>query len=180
MTTAAQQTTQLQGVVFAAQACSCACDPCACGDPCTCSGADAYIGPRWRFVGDYIQRGKVEDVDVAHKIVLHLAQNSHEQADDWHEVILIDQSATPDQVDVLLKLFQERQGSEVSHPDHPPAAPRAVYLVPMRYVVIEGRTTLDVTFSQDRSRLFRGSASTPFFKEWTYNGHVAIQQPLFS
>lgn len=178
MTTTARRITQLQGVVFAAQACSCSCDPCACGDHCTCQGADAYIGPRWRFMGDYIQAGEIEGVDVSNRIMLNLAQNSQEHADDWHEVILMDNGATSEQVEVLLKQFQERQGSEVSHPDRHPADTRAVYLVPMRYLVIEGRPTLSVTFSQDRSRLIHGSASTSFFKEWTYNGHVAIQQQL--
>jgi hypothetical protein len=169
-----QRVAQLRGVVFAAQACSCSCDPCACGDRCTCQGADAYLGPRWRFVGDTIQTGTIEGVDVSGRTLLHLAQTAHEQSEDWHEVILIDQDATPEQADVLQHFFQERQGSEVSHLHRHPASPRPVYLVPMRYTVIEGRATLAVTFSQDRSNIL-GSASSPFFKEWTYDDHVAIQ-----
>src|SRR5262249_1053064 len=94
------------------------------------------------------------------------------------DVILIDDGAMPDQVQALLEVFEDRQGSEVAHPDRLPAGQRPVYLVPMQYVTIEGKNTLCVTFLQNRSRLVRGSASEPFFKEWTYNDHVAVQQPL--
>jgi hypothetical protein len=172
------QTSQLQGAVFAAQACSCSCKPCICGDQCTCQGADAYVGPRWRFVGDYIEAGSVSGRDVSQRILLNLAQNSEEQAQDWHEVILIDDRATPDQAQALLHMFRGSQGSEISHPHRLPGAERPAYLVPMRYTIISGQPTLSVTFSQQRSRVVQGNASVPFFKEWTYNGPVAIQQPL--
>ncbi len=171
------QTSQLKGSVFAAQACSCSCEPCTCGDHCPCQGADDYIGPRWRFVGNYIEAGTVSGRDVSQRTLLNLAQNSGEKAADWNEVILIDDRATPDQVQALLQVFEGSQGSELAHPHRLPSAQRPVYLVPMHYI-IEGRPTLSVTFSQHRSRLVQGNASTPFFKEWTYNGPVAVQQPL--
>jgi hypothetical protein len=169
---------QLKGDIFAAQACSCACDPCTCGDPCKCAGADAYVGPRWRFVGDYIESGTINGIDVSQRTLLNLGQNSAEKANDWHEVILIDDKATLDQVKALLEVFENRQGSSVAHPDRVPSRQRAVYLVPMQYVMIDGKNTLCATFSQDRSCLVRGNESEPLFKEWIYNGHVAVQQPL--
>jgi hypothetical protein len=176
--TTTSQTSQLKGSVFAAQACSCSCKPCTCGDHCTCQGADTYVGPRWRFVGDHIEAGAVSGVDVSQRTLLSLAQNSTEKAEDWHEVILIDDHATPDQVQALLQMFQARQGSEVADLHRLPSAQRAVYLVPMRYTIIEGQPALSVTFSHHRSRLVQGNASTPFFKEWTYNGPVVVRQPL--
>ena len=91
---------------------------------------------------------------------------------------MIDDRATPDQVEALLQMFERSQGSELAHPHRPPSAQRAVYLVPMRYMIIDGSPALSVTFSQYGSRLFRGNASKPFFKEWTYNGPVAVQQSL--
>jgi len=145
---------------------------------CTCQGADAYVGPRWRFVGDHIEAGMAAGRDVSQRTLLNLAQNSEEKAQDWHEVILIDDRATPDQVQALLQVFERSQGSEIAHPHRLPSAQRPAYLVPMRYTIIEGRPTLSVTFSQNRSRLVQGNASMPFFKEWTYNGPVAVQQPL--
>lgn len=137
---------QLKGAVFAVQACSCVhdpagtCtgDPCTCGDTCPCEGADLYLGPRWRFVGDAIDAGSIEGVDVAKCLYLNLAQTSSEASGDWREVILIDESATPDQVRVLLDLFGERQGSHVTHPQDRSAQARAAYLVPMRYRMIQG------------------------------------------
>jgi hypothetical protein len=176
---------QLKGVVFAAQACSCAhdapgaCtgDPCTCGEPCTCEGADLYLGPRWRFVGDQLEAGSIEGVDVGQRIFLNLAQTSNEQARDWREVILIDDGATSDQVRVLLELFQDRQGSAVTHPQDRPTQARAVYLVPMRYSVIQGRPTLSVTYSSDRSRLVHGTAPAPI-QGWTFNGRVAVRGQL--
>jgi hypothetical protein len=171
------QTSQLKGSVFAAQACSCSCEPCICGDHCTCQGADAYLGPRWRFVGDVIEAGQASGRDLSRRTLLNLALNSAEKAEDWHEVILIDERATPDQVEELLRVFESSQGSEVAHPYRVPSAQRPVYLVPMQYTII-GRPTLVVTFSPHRSRLIRGDASLPFFKEWSYNGPVAVVQPL--
>jgi len=179
---------QLTGVVFAAQACSCAhstpgtpgaCtgDPCTCGETCPCEGADLYLGPRWRFVGDQLDAGTIEGVDVGGRIVLNLAQTTDEQARDWREVILIDEGATPDQVRVLVELFRDRQGSVVTHPQDRPTQARAVYLVPMRYRVIQGRPILAVTHSPERSRLAQGAAPTPI-QPWTFNGQVALQGQL--
>ncbi|HZU70553.1 MAG TPA: DUF1326 domain-containing protein [Ktedonobacteraceae bacterium] len=178
MTTTAPRTIQLIGSVFAAQACSCPCDPCVCGDHCTCKGAESYLGPRWRFVGDHIESGTASGIDVSQRTLLNLAQTASENSADWHETILIDDGATPEQVNALLATFQQRQGSEVAHTNRLPATERPVYLVPMRYTTAEGRNILSVTFSPERSRLMQGDRSTPFFKEWTYNGHVAVQQPL--
>lgn len=169
---------QLQGVIFAAQACSCSCDPCTCGDHCTCAGADAYVGSRWRFVGDHIESGTVNGIDVSHRTLLNLAQTSAEKASDWREVILIDDRATLDQVQALLEVFEDRQGSDVVHPDRISSSQRAVYLVPMQYMMIEGKGTLKVAFLQERSCSVRGNASESGLREWIYNGHVAIQQPL--
>jgi hypothetical protein len=103
-----------------------------CGTPCTCSGADAYLGPRWRVLGDQITAGTIDGIDVSERLVLNLAQTSSEQAEDWQVVILIDQGATPEQVQVLLKQFDERQGRSIADDHHMPVALRAVYLVPMR------------------------------------------------
>ena len=179
---------QLKGAVFVAQACSCAhissnspnaCtgDPCICGEPCPCEGADLYLGPRWRFVGDQIEDGGIDGVDVGQRIFLNLAQTSDERARDWREVILIDDGATPDQVRVLLSLFAERQGSDLSHPQTRPSQARAVYLVPLRYWVVQGRPTLCVTFSPQRSRLVQGASAGPI-QAWTYNGRVAVRGPV--
>ena len=178
MTTHVRPRHRLKGTLFAAQACSCACDPCACGDRCTCEGADAYIGPRWRFLGDVIASGTVQGVDLSHHILLNFAQTSTETANDWQEAILIDDGTSPQQVDAFLQLFQESQGSEVAHPDHVPVSQRAVYLVPMKYSVVNGRETLSVTCAHDRIRRVRGhdQSDEAFLKEWTYNGHVAVQK----
>jgi hypothetical protein len=110
--------------------------------------------------------------------LLNLAQTSEEKTEDWNEVILIDDRATPDHVEALLQIFERSQGSELAHPRRIPSTQRPVYLVPMRYMIIDGSPALSVTFSQYGSRLFRGNASTSFFKEWTYNGPVAVQQLL--
>ncbi len=184
MTTQVQQLTQLQGTIFAAQACSCSCDPCTCGDHCLCRGADAYIGPRWRFIGDSIESGTIDGVDLSHRILLNFAQTSSEKTNDWQEVILIDEGASPQQVDMLLKHFQKHQGSEVARPDHVPVSERAVYLVPMRYMIINRQamlSELSVTCMHDRIRRVRGGGGPPdqvVLKEWTYNGHVAVQKQL--
>jgi hypothetical protein len=120
----------------------------------------------------------VQDVDVSQRILLNLAQNSSENAHDWHEVILIDDRARPEQVNALLEVFRERQGSEVAHPHRVPSSPQPVYLVPMQYERVQGQDTLSVTFLRERSRLIQGNTEASFFKEWTYNGHVAVQDTL--
>jgi hypothetical protein len=119
-------------------------------------------------------------MDLSQRILLNFAQTSTETTNDWHEVILIDDGTTPQQVEALLQLFQESQGSEVAHPDHVAVPQRAVYLVPMHYRVVNGRETLSVTCMHDRIRQVRGSGQSGEIplKEWTYNGHVAVQKQL--
>ena len=176
---------QLNGAAFVAQACSCArsssggctSDPCTCGEHCSCEGADLYLGPRWRFVGDQIDTGGIDGVDVGRRIYLNLAQTSNEQMHDWHEVILIDDGAVPEQVRVLLELFEEHQSSDLNHPEGRPKQARAVYLVPMRFSVVQGQPILCATFSAARSRLVHGSASMPMVP-WTFNGRVAVRGPV--
>jgi hypothetical protein len=124
-----------------------------------------------------VQAGSAYGVDVTQSILLNLAQTSDENSDAWHEFILIDEQTTPDQANALLTAFQ-RQGSEVAHVHRLPTVDRPVYLVPMHYTITEERNILSVVFSPDRSQLIEGDASIPFFQEWSYNGHVAIQQPL--
>lgn len=178
MTTRVKPKHRLKGFLFAAQACSCACDPCTCGDHCTCEGADAYIGPRWRFLGNAIESGSMQGVDLSHHILLNFAQTSIETANDWQEAILIDDGASPQQVGAFLQLFQGSQGSEVAHPDHIPVSQRPVYLVPMKCSVVNGKETLSVTCVHDRIRQVRGhgQSDATLFKEWTYNGHIAVQK----
>lgn len=171
-------TYQLKGTIFAAQSCSCSCDPCTCGDRCTCEGAEAYLGPRWRFVGDQIETGAIADVDVSQCLLISLAQTRNERDTNWQEVILIDEGTTPEQIHVLLGLFEQRQGSEVAHPERVPSTQRAVYLVPMSIYKVQERDTLSITFTRDRSRLVRGDARAIALPEWTYNGHIAAQQSL--
>lgn len=173
---------QIKGAVFAAQACSCihdpaaSCtgDPCTCGDPCPCDGADLSLGPRWRFVGDHIEVGTIEGVDVSQRTFLNLAQTPHEQSYDWHEMIFIDDEATPEQVRVLLDLFGERQGSALTHPQDRPDQPRPAFLAPMRFRVMQGQSMLSVTFSQERSRLVQGKTPLPM-QPWTFNGPVSVR-----
>ncbi len=178
MTTVSSVNAQIKGNVFAAQACSCGCDPCVCGDACTCEGADAYLGPRWRFVGDMITTGTIDGIDVSQHSMLHLAEQSSEQPENWHEVILIDDKATSDQVCALLALFEAHQGSEVAHQDCVSPQQRPVYLVPMHYATINGHEMLCVTFSPTTSCLLRDSDHKQSLRDWSYNGHVAMQAPL--
>jgi hypothetical protein len=116
-------------------------------------------------------------VEVRQRLFLNLAQTSSEAADDWREVILIDERATPEQVRVLLDLFGERQGSHVTHPQDQVAHARAAYLVPMRYRIMQGQLMLSVTFSSDRSRLVHGTPAAPI-QAWTFNGPVAVRGNL--
>ena len=175
---ATPQTSQIDGLVFAAQSCSCNCDPCICGDTCSCHGADAYLGPRWRFVGDIIHAGIINEVDISQRLLLNLAQTSSEHDTDWHDVILIDDGATPEQVQALLQQFDAHQGSRIADTYQVPDTQRPVYLAPMHYVAIEGRHMLMATFSPERSQLLRGEHQTSFFQPWTYNGHIAVREPI--
>lgn len=178
MTTVPSINTQLKGHIFAAQACSCNCDPCVCDTPCPCEGADAYLGPRWRFVGDRIEEGTINGVDVSQRILLNLAQQASGGSQEWQEAILIDNQATLEQIRALLTLFEARQSSEPAHQERVPVHQRPVYLVPMRYTIIKGRATLCVSFSSTSSCTVRSNANEQPQHDWSYNGHVAIQTPL--
>ena len=175
-----QPITQLQGALFVGQSCSCSCDPCTCKDTCTCEGADAYLGPRWRLVGDHVIAGHINHVDVSQRTLLHFAQTVNEADNTWHEAILIDDKASPQQVQALLAFFEKQRGSDLAHPNRPSAQKCVVYLVPMHYRQVDGHPTLSVTLSQDRLHPVNGSMSLAdaYLSTWTYNGHVAVQQHL--
>jgi hypothetical protein len=178
MATIPSVNTRLKGYIFAAQACSCNCDPCVCETPCPCEGADAYLGPRWRFVGDRIEEGTIDGVDVSQRILLNLEQQPSEGSQEWQGAILIDNQATLEQIRALLTLFEARQSSEPAHQERVPVHQRPVYLVPMRYTIIKGRATLCVSFSSISSCTVRSNANEQPLHDWSYNGHVAIQTPL--
>jgi hypothetical protein len=100
---------------------------------------DAKIRRRWHFLGACCLRLLLIDlnehhcqicrIDLSHHTLLHFAQTSHEKAQDWQEAILIDDGASPQQVDALLQLFEKQQGSEVAHLDHIPPFQRAMLLM---------------------------------------------------
>ncbi len=173
MTSVFPLSSQLESDIFMAHSCSCSCDPCTCLKECTCEGADAYLGSRWRFIGDHILSGQLSGVDLAGRTLLQLAVTTDEKSEDWQEVVLIDEQATPKQAEILLKAFQQRTGSHSSH-----MLPSA-YLAPIHYLLVEQRPMLCVNASLDRLRsVGEQQQERPLHTHWIYNGHVALQEQL--
>ena len=109
MKTILDQRVRLKGEEFGARGCSgCSCDPCDC-NPCNCGESLLPSFPAWRVSGYRMTSGVIQGVDVSQYLVLSLAQPIGEGAtDEWQEVILVDQQATPAQIEVLLAVCEDR------------------------------------------------------------------------
>ena len=161
----------LESEVFAAHSCSCSCDPCICKENCGCDGADAYLGPRWRVLGQQELAGELEGVDLAGRTLLQLAMTSDEESEDWQELVLLDEHATQKQVDVLLHTLQGQQQDKEQLPP--------VFQGPIHYLLVEQRPTLCVHIVPQRLRsvLAKVPLQLPL-QTWSYNGHVALLEQL--
>lgn len=165
---------QLESELFMANACSCSCDPCTCEKNCMCQGAEAYLGPRWRVMGEHVLSGQLNGVDVAGRIMVQLAVTTTEKSEDWQELLLIDELATQKQVEVLLEAVQLRQKTMQGAAQ----APLPVYLAPMHYLMVEQRPMFCACASPDRLHYVRKQQATMQrpLPVWTYNGRVAVPE----
>lgn len=170
----------VQGRFFGARSGSCSCDPCDC-NPCKCADAVAPNLTLWRVSGCALHKGHVGETDLAQLVLFSLAQASGAAVDaPWSETLLIDQRATPAQVEALLTLFDEGLDSWPAEIERPAPARRAVYLVPINYTPAEQRPHLQVAVTSQQLTLVRAgedpSSASPH--EWIYDGPMALREPF--
>lgn len=181
MKTALDQRVRLQGEVFGARGCSgCSCDPCDC-NPCTCGESLFPSYPAWRVSGYWITTGEIHGLDVSSCLVLSLAQPVGEgPADEWQEVLLVDQQATPAQIEALLAVCEDRLESIPAEVTSYVRRQRAVYQVAMHYMHGTEGPVLQVAFVKEQARLVRegvGPAQNAF-QAWVYQGPMALRGTL--
>ena len=178
MKTTAQQQVRIHGEVFGARGCSgCSCDPCDC-NPCACGDSVTPAYPAWRVSGCMISAGEIHGVDVSQHLILSLAQPVREgTTDEWQEVMLVDQRATPEQIDALLAVCEERLASIPAEVKSYAHVQRAVYQAPMSYDHGAEGPVLHVAFAQEQAKLIRKGASPAqnTFRAWTYDGPMALR-----
>lgn len=178
MNTTTQQRVRIHGELFGARGCSgCSCDPCDC-NPCNCGDSATPSYPAWRVSGCMIITGAIHRVDVSQHLVLSLAQPLREGAtDEWQEVMLVDQWATPAQIDALLAVCEERLESIPAEVKTYTRTRRAVYQAPMSYEHGAEGPVLHVSFVQEQAKLIRAGASPAqiTFRAWTYDGPIALR-----
>jgi hypothetical protein len=181
MKTVLQQRVRLQGEVFGARGCSgCSCDPCDC-NPCNCGESLIPSYPAWRVSGYRITSGEIHGVDVSQHLILSLAQPVREGGtDEWQEVILVDQQATPAQIDALLAVCEDRLESIPAEVTSYVRRQRDVYQMAINYTHGTEGPILQVTFVKDQATLVREGANPAqiAFQAWVYDGPMALREIL--
>ena len=181
MKTVLHQQVRLQGQVFGVRGCSgCSCDPCDC-NPCNCGESLLPSYPAWRVSGYRITSGVIHGVDVSQHLVLSLAQPVGEgAAAEWQEIILVDQQATPAQIDALLADCEDRLESIPAEVTSYVRRQRAVYQVAMNYTHGTEGPVLQVAFVKEQVTLMRKGANPAqnAFQAWVYHGPMALREAL--
>jgi hypothetical protein len=134
--------------------------------------------PAWRVSGYMITDGEIHGVNVSQHLILSLAQPAHEGAtDEWQEVMLVDQQATPAQIDALLAVCEDRLESIPAEVKTYSRTQRAVYQTPMSYAYSAEGPVLHVAFVQEQATLIRKGArpAQNTFEAWTYDGPMALR-----
>jgi hypothetical protein len=137
--------------------------------------------PTWRVSGYMITDGEIQGIQVAQRLMLSLAQPAHEGAtDEWQEVILVDQEATPAQIGALLAACEGHLQSMPAEVKSYLPARRAVYQVPMSYGHGAEGPVLRVVFVREQAKLIRQGASSTqkTFRAWSYDGPMALRGRL--
>jgi hypothetical protein len=166
---------QLKVISMGARGCSsCTCDPCDC-NPCTCG--DDLVPPSWRVSGYYVHSGQTGSVDLAGLMILSLALPGVGEGRDWHEVILMPESATLEQVASLLALFKNELESIPAEVEASPVVQKPIYAVPMEYIGGGSKPFVHVTFAPEHATLLRAGAPDDWQpREWIYDGPLALRQ----
>lgn len=164
----------IKGTLFGARGDSCSCNPCDC-NPCRCGNSLVPQLPFWRASGCLIEEGHLGEATLSHLVILSLAQP--DEAGIWNETLLVEYSATPDQIAGLLALFEDELESLPAELGPQPRGLRAVYRVPLTYVPDASRPFLQVTFTREHATLVRNSEKQGHFspREWVYDGPMAVR-----
>ncbi len=173
---------QVQGDIFGARGCSssgCSCSPCDC-DPCTCGDSLLPDYPEWRMSGYAITTGQIDHVDVSGQIFVSLARPVHERtSNDWYEIILVYNQASPAQISVLLEVFERDLKAMPAEVQNVFSPRRAVYTASLVYTADTEEPELQITFVPGPETLLRGS-ETSAVKPWNYHGPMALRGHLQS
>lgn len=170
----------VKGSLFGARGGSCSCDPCDC-NPCHCGDALPPNLPLWRVSGCFIREGHVGETDLAHLILLSVALPGEENAASiWEEILLVDQRATPAQIDALLDLFDDSLESMPAEIETRPQTRRAVYRVSIVYIPDDQRPLLRVSATDEQMVLLRAAEDEPIARShhWIYDGPMAPRGDL--
>ncbi len=133
--------------------------------------------PQWRLSGYAISGGQIHGKDVAQCLLVSLAQPLQERSqNDWQEVILVDQKVSPEQVQMLLELFEDRLDSLPAEVKPLPTRKKAVYRTRMEYLEGAEEVTLHIAFVPDSRMLLRAGDSGPLPRAWTYDGPMALRE----
>lgn len=167
--------TVVKGQIFGARKDSCSCNPCDC-NPCTCGDGLMPNYPSWRVSGYVIQSGTLHEQRLSGQVILALAQPEREDTQEgWHEVLLVGDDASPEQIQTLLALFEADLESMPAEIEAPPQVKRPVYQASLQYQVTEEGPHLCATFSPEQANLVREGTSPCKARAWTYDGPMALR-----
>ncbi len=168
----------MRGTFFGARGGSCSCDPCDC-NPCRCGDAVTPNTPLWRVSGCVIDEGMVGETNLAHLVLLSLAQPREEGENaEWEEILLVDSSVTREQLAALLAIFEEELESLPTEIGPLPRYQRAVYRVPLAYTPDEKRPLLRVGLTPDQTVQVRASEKygQSYPRARIYDGPMAVRE----
>ncbi len=125
-----------------------------------------------------IASGKVGATDLAHLVLLSLAQPREERERvEWEEILLVDSQTTQEQITALLTIFEEELASLPAEVGPLPRYQRAVYHAPLTYIHDTQRSHLHVTLTRDQLTRVRASEKygQSWPREWSYDGPMALR-----
>ncbi|GCF06810.1 DUF1326 domain-containing protein [Dictyobacter arantiisoli] len=166
----------ISGEAFGARGCSsCSCSPCDC-NPCQCGSSQLPSYPDWRVSGFVISNGVIDTVDVSQLVILGLSRpvNPNQHAT-WQEIILISDTATPQQINTILAAFERVLHSMPAEVVAPPSAHRTVYQTHLVYTSHGDAATLQVDFTFRNAKMVRAGDGIISWQPWTYTGPMAIR-----
>lgn len=121
-------------------------EACSCKTPCPCwIGEDPDDGSCDSFVAYHVEQGEIQGVDVAGLTLVKIVYiPGNVLAGNWRAVIYADAKGTPEQLDLLIKVFKGELGGSLADLAHLVSENLDVRVASIDYHIREGQGTIRI------------------------------------